>query len=93
MSTAGIRELRQNLSRYIDRVKLGETIEVTEHGRLVAALVPRGAPDVLADLEAAGLHIRRPQIPWASLGPTPHAEPGQEPLTEVLARERADERY
>ena len=39
---AGIHELRQNLSRYVERVKAGETIEVTEHGRgLVAALVPR----------------------------------------------------
>ncbi len=37
---AGIRELRQYLSRYVDRVKAGETIEVTEHGRPVAALVP-----------------------------------------------------
>ena len=29
----GIRELRQNLSVYIDRVKAGETLEVTEQAR------------------------------------------------------------
>jgi prevent-host-death family protein len=36
----GVRELRQHASRYLDRVKAGETVEVTERGRLVALLVP-----------------------------------------------------
>jgi prevent-host-death family protein len=36
----GVRELRQNLSVYLDRVKRGETLEVTERGRLVARLAP-----------------------------------------------------
>lgn len=36
----GIRELRQNLSVYLARVKEGQTLEVTEHGRPVAVLAP-----------------------------------------------------
>lgn len=36
----GIRELRAALSRYVARVKAGEEIVVTEHGRPVARLVP-----------------------------------------------------
>ena len=36
----GIRELRQNLSIYVDRVKEGETLDVTEHGHIVAELGP-----------------------------------------------------
>jgi len=36
----GVRELRQNLSIYLDRVKDGETLEVTEHGHSVAHLAP-----------------------------------------------------
>src|SRR5829696_9130933 len=40
MSEVGVRELRQNLSRYLDRVKAGEALVVTEHGREVARLVP-----------------------------------------------------
>lgn len=36
----GIRELRAGLSRYVERVKSGEEIVVTEHGRPVARLVP-----------------------------------------------------
>ncbi len=40
MERIGVRELRQHASRYLDRVKAGETVEVTERGVLVALLVP-----------------------------------------------------
>ena len=39
----GIRELKDNLSRYIRRIEAGERIVVTAHGRVVAELVPPGA--------------------------------------------------
>lgn len=39
-STVGVRELRQNLSVYLDRVKKGEALTVTEHGTAVAVLRP-----------------------------------------------------
>jgi len=39
---AGIRELRDNLSRYIRLVEAGERVVVTAHGRVVAELVPPG---------------------------------------------------
>lgn len=42
MGTAGVRELKNRLSMYLDRVKRGETITVTERGRPVAELVPSG---------------------------------------------------
>lgn len=35
-----MRELRQHASRYLARVRRGETIEVTDRGRPVARLVP-----------------------------------------------------
>lgn len=35
-----MRELRQHATRYLNRVKAGESVEVTERGRLVALLVP-----------------------------------------------------
>lgn len=43
MDRVGIRELRQNLSVHLRRVKRGESLEVTEHGRTVAVLGPRPA--------------------------------------------------
>jgi prevent-host-death family protein len=50
-ASVGVRELRQNLSRYLDRVKAGEDLIVTEHGREVARLVP-SSTDAYAELAA-----------------------------------------
>jgi prevent-host-death family protein len=43
MTRIGVRELRQHASRYLLKVKSGETVEITERGRLVALLVAPGA--------------------------------------------------
>ncbi|MFC7751730.1 type II toxin-antitoxin system Phd/YefM family antitoxin [Tsukamurella soli] len=40
MEAIGVRELRQNASKYLARVEAGEELGVTSHGRLVARLVP-----------------------------------------------------
>jgi prevent-host-death family protein len=45
MATVGVRELRQNLSRYLHQVKEGKSFAVTERGREVARLTPSGPPD------------------------------------------------
>jgi prevent-host-death family protein len=64
MTSAGIRELKDNLSRYIRRVEAGERIAITAHGRVVAELVPpggksRGTVSRFEELVASGV-IRRP---------------------------------
>jgi prevent-host-death family protein len=53
MEVIGVRELRQNASRYLARVRAGEVVGVTQRGRLVARLVPV-TTDSWADLIAAG---------------------------------------
>lgn len=51
----GVRELRQNLSVYLRRVKGGETLEVKERGHRVAVLAPANAKATTLDrLIAAG---------------------------------------
>lgn len=40
LSKSGVRELRQDASKLLARVKAGETIEITEHGKPVALLTP-----------------------------------------------------
>jgi prevent-host-death family protein len=40
MTSTGIRELKDNLSRFIRRIEAGERIAITAHGRVVAELVP-----------------------------------------------------
>lgn len=36
----GVRNLKDNLSRYLRRVEAGERVVITAHGRVVAELVP-----------------------------------------------------
>ncbi|MDE0006475.1 MAG: type II toxin-antitoxin system prevent-host-death family antitoxin [Rhodospirillaceae bacterium] len=43
VTSTGIRELKDNLSRYIRRIEAGERIVITAHGRVVAELVQPGA--------------------------------------------------
>jgi len=38
--TAGVRQLRDHLSQYLDVVKAGNTVTVTEHGAVIATIVP-----------------------------------------------------
>jgi prevent-host-death family protein len=61
----GVRELRQNLSKYLDRVKAGEDLVVTEHGREVARLVPVDA-GAYAEL-AAGFGASVPLEPLEAI--------------------------
>lgn len=75
MDSVGVRELRQYLSRYLDRVKAGETLVVTERGEEVARLVPsgdssyaelvvrHGATPPAGSIEAVAARLRRPSSP------------------------------
>jgi prevent-host-death family protein len=51
----GVRELRQNLSVYLRRVKAGQALDVRERGTRVAVLAPaKGRSTVLERLIEAG---------------------------------------
>jgi prevent-host-death family protein len=55
MRTIGLRELNQNPSRAVARVRAGETIVVTDRGRPVLRLVPEDErPGVLQHLLDSG---------------------------------------
>lgn len=89
MSEIGIRELRQNLSVYVRRVQAGETLGVTERGKLVALLTPLpGREDPLSRLEASGR--MRPALRPLSELPPPLEAPGEPPLSELVAQARED---
>jgi prevent-host-death family protein len=47
MKTVGIRDLKNRLSEYLRRVRLGESVLVTDRGEVVAELQPpgHGQPD------------------------------------------------
>ena len=54
MDSIGVRELRQNASVYLGRVKDGESIEVTERGVPIAILSPAPSLSLFDRLVAEG---------------------------------------
>ena len=89
MERIGVRELRQHASRYLARVRAGETIEVTDRGRPVARLVPPPA-ETWEDLIEAGVIIppENPVRDWDALRPVDLGFSA----SEELERLREDER-
>ena len=54
---------------YLDRVKAGETLEVTEHGHAVALLTPLPGPMTAIDRLIAAKRATRPIGDLLTLGP------------------------
>jgi antitoxin (DNA-binding transcriptional repressor) of toxin-antitoxin stability system len=50
----GVRALRDGLSKHLAEVRQGRTVTVTEHGKVIARIVPAGTPTALERLIAAG---------------------------------------
>ncbi|MFI7064999.1 type II toxin-antitoxin system Phd/YefM family antitoxin [Kribbella sp. NPDC050124] len=91
METIGLRELNQNPSKAVARVRAGETIVVTDRGRPVLRLVPEDErPGTLQRLIDSG-----EVTPPAELGmPDLMLElaPDVESLSDVLIEDRDKER-
>ncbi|MET0921117.1 MAG: type II toxin-antitoxin system prevent-host-death family antitoxin [Acidimicrobiia bacterium] len=51
----GVRELRNHLSKYLERVEAGEEVVVTDRGRAVARMVPLSGERTIDRLIASGL--------------------------------------
>jgi len=82
-SEVGVRELRQNLSVYLARVKKGERLAVTERRQVVAVLAPVDlTDDPLARLIATGRATAATR-PVAGL-PRPLAARTKVPLGQAL---------
>jgi prevent-host-death family protein len=82
----GIRDLRSGFSRYVARVKKGEEIVVTEHGKPVAKLVPLNGESKRQRLIREGVLIpaRRPKGPL----PEPIRLEGDVRLSEIVLEMR-----
>ena len=89
----GLRDLRHHTSEVLARVRHGETVDVTEHGRLIARIVPVGEREptpILARLVASG----RATLARRS-GYRPRMRPGDgsDRLSEALAAMRDEESW
>ena len=89
----GLRELRHHTSEVLTRVRHGETVDVTEHGRLIARIVPAG------DREPAPALARLASTGRATLAQRPGYRPRMRPgdgtdrVSEALVAERDEDRW
>ena len=85
-SEVGIRDLKNNLSKYIDRVRSGEEVVVTDRGKPVARLSAiDSSTDRIADLVAAGV-VR---APTRSARHRPHRRiKAKGPVSDLVAEQR-----
>ena len=87
----GVRELRQNLSRWLRRVENGETFEVTERGSPVALLTPLPPTnDALARLVAEGRIARLGRGRLSDLPPPVARAEGEMSISDALDEVRED---
>ena len=89
----GIRELRQNLSVYLRRVREdGRAYEVTERGEPVARLTPlEDRPSSLIERMIADGRITPPTREWQDVPPPVPLPPGGRPLSEILQEMRDED--
>jgi antitoxin (DNA-binding transcriptional repressor) of toxin-antitoxin stability system len=89
----GVRELRQNASRYLALVKAGETVEVTDRGELVALLAPPdGARSSRDRLVAAGRLVPAASPTGRIRSPRPVPIAAGEPTNQELLEASREER-
>ena len=88
----GIRELKAHLSKYIGRVRKGETIAITDRGVEVARLVPVAKA---SEADWAWEMVREGKATWGGGKPTglKHRIPTRgKPTSDIVLRDR-DERF
>jgi prevent-host-death family protein len=96
MDSVTVSELNRQTAKVLDRIKAGESLEISEYGRPVARLLPAaattGAP-LLDRLIAQGRAV--PAANPGPIPPTPPREAAEEgvSLSSDLTQMREDERY
>ncbi len=91
MITAGVKELKNNLSRYLTRVKSGEEVLITDRGKTFARIVKEDPPNksirvALAPLITRGL-IKLPSREINKRNLSPIQVPGK-PVSEMVLEDR-----
>lgn len=90
MERVGVRELRQNLSVYLRRVRAGQTLEVTERGHPVARLMPLEQHMTAYDRLVAEGTITPATARTEDLPPPVKLKRGELTISEALEEQRAE---
>jgi prevent-host-death family protein len=84
----GIRELKNGLSRHLDRVRRGEKLAVTDRGRVIAYLIPS---DETEEDEALIRLVKEDKAAWRGGKPAGSAEPARttgKPISRIVIEDR-----
>lgn len=84
MAEVGIRELRDHLSRYLERAEAGEEIVITDRGRAIARVVPLSGERTIDRLIREGkvTPAKRPK------GPAPRPIKAKGTVSDLVAEQR-----
>ncbi len=80
----GVRALRDGLSKHLAQVRGGATVTVTDHGQVIARIVPAGAPTALERLITEG-RVHRATRPK---GPAPKPVKVDGSVSDLIAEQR-----
>ena len=86
--SVGIRELKNKLSHYLKRVKGGETLTVTEHGRTFAYILPS---EKAPEYEALVQMVREDLASWKGGKPRGAEKPVKatgKPVSKIVIEDR-----
>jgi prevent-host-death family protein len=86
--SVGIRELKNRLSYYLARVKGGESLAVTEHGRTIAYILPS---EKAPQYESLIRMVREDLATWKGGKPEGSAQPAEvrgKPTSKIVIEER-----
>lgn len=86
--TVGIRELKNKLSHYLDMVKAGEKLAVTDRGTVIAYVLPAAA---VPELEGLARLVREERASWDGgkpSGPETPARVQGKPVSKIVIEER-----
>lgn len=91
MISAGIKELKNHLSRYLSHVKRGEEVLITERGKVIARIAPepserKSVTNTLGPLITKGM-VSLPRRPLNKRVPHPIEVPGK-PVSEMIIEDR-----
>ncbi len=88
----GVRELRENLRTWLDRVKAGDEIVITERGRPVAKMAALDGPSRLEELIELGIvRPARGPKPRVDVSSLPELTPGPT-LSDIVIEQRRGSR-
>ncbi|NLT04740.1 MAG: type II toxin-antitoxin system prevent-host-death family antitoxin [Solirubrobacterales bacterium] len=90
LESVGVRDLRQNLSRFLAEVKEGKSLVVTERGREIARLTPSGPADSPIARLAADRGATLPAADLLSLAAGRRGAATGPPSAQVLAESREE---